>query len=332
MKKTLLIATIILAGFTSTTFLACTKESGNDKNPLIKNDYSTAQRMVNNGISVENGIMIFSKIEDVKTQIDELANLSGEELDAYNKAQSDFTSLYRQYQIMDEAADKDLAISADSAIATKQITDIPDDLLASIVNKDGIVVVGDSVYQFLADQYRTTAKTNLNDDGSVDWSNGIHVYAMNSNYGDQNWASFNPESRFLYEDNNNNTWPKSNNKRVRALHTTWCSYYGFYSSIGAKVKMERHGTFGWINIPHDVATFNDLHAYFRSWEFTYYVPYTRSYINHTTYNQNVHQKTLYYFWGVPMAISGPIQHKVNEFVSKVTITFKGATKADTWIH
>lgn len=299
--------------------------------PHTKRTTTTAGQVVN-------GLLVFPDENALHEKISALANLTEAELDAYNRNQAAYTSLYRQYQLMDEAAENETGISASEAISRKEIAFIPDDYLASLVNKDGLLAVGNQVFKYNTDDWQACSIEHLNSINTYAWANEPkQSYKKESpNYGNPEWASFPPVSTMLEVDDNGNPWPESNGRRVRAVHTTWCSWFGVYGSAGSKVKMEKLSKFaGWVNIDHSSAT-NQCSSYFRYytfltssagslWAWDYY---TRS-ENKNTSNKHVNEIVLTYRASI---LAGPLQHMVNNFISDVSITYAGHTRHNTWIH
>jgi hypothetical protein len=89
------------------------------------------------------------------------------------------------------------------------------------------------------------------------------------------------------------------------VHTKWCSWYGAYVSIGAKVKFEKKSTvLGWINISHDMAKMQPLESKYRIWALaTSGYTYWNKSVNPVTYGQNVNQWVLDYYVGLTNFLS-----------------------------
>jgi len=113
MKKIILSITAI-----ALIVISCNKESI-VKQPTFIGKQS--MRAINLGLKIEEGIMVFSSIEALDVKVQELHSMTSDELDLYNQSCSNFTSLYRQYQILDKQADAENGISADSTINARLI-------------------------------------------------------------------------------------------------------------------------------------------------------------------------------------------------------------------
>lgn len=296
------------------------------------------KRSVTADEQVVNGLLVFGNETGLYDKIRELSSLTEAELDACNRSRTAYTSLYRQYQLMDEAAENETGISASEGISRKEIAFIPDDCFASLVNKDGLLAVGDKIYKFNTDDWQSCPIEHLDAIHTYSWANEPkQSYKKESpNYGNPEWASFPPISEMYEEDDNGTTWPTSNGRKVRAVHTTWCSWFGCYGSAGSKIKMEKWSKYGgWVNIDHDYAT-NQSSSNFRyytmltssSGSFWAWDYYTRS-NNKNTSNRHVNEIVLTYR---PSVLAGPLQHQVNQFTSDVSITYAGHIKHHTWVH
>ncbi len=266
--------------------------------------------------------------------------MSSVELNSYNQNLVEFVSLYRKYQLMDEDAETRKGISADSAINAKQIAWIPDNLFASVVNKDGYLAVGDSLYKYEAEGFRVAPISALNEISSYPFKSieqKSYTPMLPTNYGNQNWMSMIPQSKKFDKDNNGITWPKHNGREIRGVHTKWSSWYGVYCSIGSKVKMEKKTRFwGWINWGHDYAHIIPVAAEVRVLLFTPpllgWQMHGQVAKNNNTHNQNVCQKVLVAYVGIIPPVVGACQFKVGTFDSDIQLTYKGRTKTDNWNH
>lgn len=323
-------AAIIAAVFN----LSCNKI----KQPVANSLFSSKQneRSVGSGIQIKNGIMFFNSIDVLDLKIQELHALSEEQLDHYNKSYQDFTSLYRQYQMMDELANVGNGLSADSAIRSNLIVDIPDLVFASVVSKRGLLVVGDSIYYYSDGGFQVANYADYENTANFNWSTIAKKGFGQINYGNPEWASFPPCSHFFDTYDNTNSWPKHNGRTVRAVHTTWCSWFGVYSSAGTKIKLEKKSKYaGWINIEHESA--NNI----TSSNFRYYTLYSSGagswwawdYYNKadskSTSGKNVNEIILTYKVSL---VAGPLQHQVNSFMNTVSITRHGCTLSTSWTH
>ena len=290
------------------------------------------------GILITKGVVVFSTLEHFNLKMQELKEMNESQLDNYNQSNINFISLYKQYQIMDELAENGISSSAQEAIDLKLIPHIPDNYFASVVNKNGLLAVEQTIYKYGSDGFQTAPISNLQNIESYNWSSQtILPYAKKlGNSGDQQWASFPPVSKFFEKYNGSNDWPKSNGRPVRAIHTKWCSWFGVYSSAGSKIKMEKKSLLaGWVNIDHSSASNNSSSKFryftqFSSssgsyWDWDYFINSE----NKITSNQHVNQIVLTY---KPSLIAVPLQHQVNNFISTVSITYGGKTLNDTWIH
>ncbi len=295
-----------------------------------------SMRAINLGLKIEEGIMVFSSIEALDVKVQELHSMTSEELDLYNQSYSNFTSLYRQYQILDKQADADNGISADSTINARLIADIPDNIFASIVNKDGLLIVADSIYYYSSEGYQVTDTINYSNNTNFDWGALAKKGFGQGNNGNPEWASFPPISHFFHTYNNANSWPKHNGRDVRAIHTKWCSWFGVYGSAGAKIKLEKNSRFaGWINIEHSSAsnTTSSNFRYYRMFSgggniYWYWDYFTKSLSNNTS-SKNVNEIVLTYKTSL---IAGMLQHQVGNFINTVSITRNGCTLTTTWNH
>jgi hypothetical protein len=331
MQSTFIFRHLIGALLCSLVFVSCKKEiplqslgETKEGNPSI--------RSADDGISIQHGIMVFNTVGTFQTKINELMEMNGEELNTYNSNTDEFTSLYRKYQLMDRDAEADISESASSAIERRAIADIPDSYFASLVNADGIIIVDGTIYQYLnTDDFRTVPADNLRPNGSINWT-GAKLFKTSGNYGNPAWASFPPVSRFFNNASNGLSWPTSNNRPVRAVHTKWCSWYGIYVSLGSKIKMEKKTKFlGWVNIQHSSASLAPVESNYRIWV-NNIMAYTYLSASHNQYtsNQNVNEKIL--DWYVSIMITGPIQHQVGTFKSNASISYGGYSLNDLWIH
>jgi hypothetical protein len=295
-----------------------------------------SMRVINSGLKIENGIMVFSSIDALDAKVQELHSMTSDELNLYNQSYSDFTSLYRQYQILDEQADAENGISADSTINARLIVDIPDNVFASIVSKDGLLIVADSIYYYSSGGYQVTDTINHGKNTNFNWSIIAKKGFGQGNNGNPEWAAFPPISKFFHTYNGSNSWPKHNGRNVRAIHTKWCSWFGVYGSAGAKIKLEKDSKYGgWINIEHANAS-NSTSSNFRYftmfsgggnqwWAWDYFTKND----NKNTSSKNVNEIVLTYKVSL---IAGPLQHQVGNFVNTVSITRQGCTLTTTWNH
>ncbi len=313
--------------------ISCNKNSI-EKKPTVTGKQT--MRVINSGLKIENGIMMFSSIDALDAKIKELHSMSVDELDHYNQSFYDFTSLYRQYQILDAQADAENGISADSTINARLIVDIPDNVFASVVSKDGLLILSDSIYYYSSGGYQVTDTINYGKNTNFNWNAIAKKGFGQNNNGNPEWASFPPISHFFHTYNNVNTWPKHNGRDVRAIHTKWCSWFGVYGSAGAKIKLEKDSKYGgWINIEHANAS-NTTSSNFRYftmfsgggntwWDWSYY---NKSDSKNTS-SKNVNEIVLTYKASL---IAGPLQHQVGNFVNTVSITRQGCTLTTTWNH
>lgn len=329
---------VIILGLASIISIGCNKSKIAQLNPLKNETQQTKKklRVVSPGITIRNGILNFSTLDAFENKIEELHAMNTIQLEQYNSSFIDFTSLYQKYQILDTKADLEDGISADSAITSNKLVFIPDDIFASVVNDQGLLIVGDSVYYYSDSVFQTLDTARYFNTPIIDWGNIAKKSTGTFNYGNDEWAAFSPHSRFFYVYDGINVWPTHNNRTVRAVHTKWCSWFGVYASVGAKIKLEKHSKLaGWINIDHSSASHSsssDL-RYFGSftgggntwWAWYYYSESENKY----TSSKKVNELVLDYKISL---IAGPLQHKVNNFVSTVAITRNGCTLNSTWVH
>ncbi len=311
------------------------------KNEILESSNSTQDALLSESTTytVSNGVMVFASQESMNQYLNSLIPLTEVELNEVNKESNTFTSLYRQYQKMDTEADANNGISADSAINSKLIAWIPDDIFASIVNHQGFLAVGDSLYKYESNGFKVAPieALELLDSypfASLDNNDYAPLFSW-GNVGNQNWASFPPKSHFFEQDENSQNWPTSNGRKTRMVHTKWCSWFGIYSSIGSKVKMEKKTRYaGWINIQHDYAQLMPLASDYRYAMFTYpglgwhYENGASDY--NQTWNQNVCQKAMMGSVGVLPPVAGPCQYKVGTYQSHAFIVYKGKQRFDDW--
>jgi hypothetical protein len=285
-------------------------------------------RVGSEGMTIKNGILNFNKMADFQIELKKIKDMNNEELDSYNN-ETNFISLYKQYQLMDINAENNISESASEAQEALKIANIQDDYFASLVNKDGLIICENIIYKYSGAyiQFKTLAPSeNTND---INWNDVPQNPLSTYNYGNQYYASFTPNSHFFDKDNLGVFWAKSNNKTVRATHTVWCSNWILYSGLGSKVKMERHSFFGWINISHTNAT-NTLNSPIR--QYGQYIPtswiYSTTSGTTTTGGLNVNQVIRATSYGTGFIL----QHRVGAFVSNVSISRNGQTLSTSWTN
>jgi len=341
--KVTAVAIMMAIGAMSIGFTSCKKDAqfedmnGNNTSST-SSSYAT---MTPDGTS---SIANFATQEAFNIQMDQLKSMDDNGLNDYNMNQTNYTSLYRQYQIMDQNAEEETGVSASYAQEAGTIVNIQDDYFASLVNKDGFLICANVIYKYSPEFYQSVALVDGSNIEDIDWNSQEQLSYKTYNYGNKNYASFSPNSRFHYQDNSSKDWNKSNNRKVRAVHTVWCSYYGVYSSIGAKVKMEKDSSvLGWINIEHSSAC-NVISSPIRKLKFqsqggfdsqgnaapggTWTWQYSSISDTKNTTNKNVNQIVKE---GSPV-IGTKTQHEVNAFVSTISVTRGGQTKSSTWTN
>lgn len=314
----------------------------NELNTTTSTTENLVRASANMPYTIRNGTLVFENGESLQEFINKVKKMSEDEFKSWNLENTKFTSLYRQYQIMDQNAENEIGISADSAINAKQIAWIPDDLFASAVSDKGFLAVGDSLYKYESDGFKVAPIEAIEDLDSYPFEsldNHSYTPMLPVNMGNQNWASFPPKSRFFNYDDNNNAWPKHKNRPIRATHTTWCSWFGVYTSAGARIKMEKKTKLlGWINWQHSSAhiSCNSPIRYWSMWAGPFFSwDYYFDGDIQSTSNQNVCGVIFSIRTPVsnlPTLYAGPLQHAVNGFESIATISYGGKSKSDTWVH
>lgn len=280
-KKIILPLFIMLLG-AMCTFYACKKENKIKENK-VEEAHAMSANIDLNLPTVTNGWLKFDSLGQFKDVVDFIHNnYSDVELTSFDELLPNFTSLRKQYEIIDaDSSDERTSLTVDSLIETNQILDCPDDWFASLLSKDGYLQIGDTILAYKpgnenGDAYAVPAKyadviketPDLNtlpgtrvfqtsflrfpfprhlDDSVIIWQPPYPSFiCLNVNNPLHNWWGQKGDN--LYQGNNGVSFPKRNGRTVKLYYCRWRTSYGVYSSVGCRLEMLRHTRFaGWLS-------------------------------------------------------------------------------------
>ncbi len=199
-----------------------------------------------NDFTVIDGRLAFASDSAFHDAMAELNAMDESQHQTWYGSISGFTSLAGFYAEQDAKAEAETGISADSLISTNQVLDIQDHALASVLNRDGMIQIGndvhiislnqDTVYTVAADQTDIIASRN--------WSSSM-VKKTAVKEASCNWFS---QHQFYYQDDNGHDFPQHNGRATRLTLSKWNTWYLFYSTAGVRARIEKHTRLaGWLN-------------------------------------------------------------------------------------
>jgi hypothetical protein len=317
MKKIIICSLACVGIIATSTFNSCKKATTPENITSIKTPKQTRT-----GVSVNNGILQFATVEDYKNTLTALHAGTNADRITWRTSFTGYQSLADKYLEMDVNAEAEISESADAAITNNTIINVPDDIFASVINAQGLIIFGGKIYKVNSNNSWEVPLSAMAANGVIDWTNKVVRTVVRS--------VMLPNSRFFDKDDNNTLWPKSNNKVVRFVHTKWCYAIPFvYGSIGTKIRMERKGTFGWVNINYATAQFAPYGAGFT--ESFPWIPNFSFTVNHPnsgiSTNNNVLQRVI--SWAASPIVS--YNFDIGLFRTNAFISYAGKSKNHDWI-
>lgn len=221
---------------------SCKKDSLTAETP--DSGTRNGQRSSNN-FTVVDGRLAFPTQESFQEAMSELNSMDDSLHHDWYSTITGFNSLAAFYEEADANAENGISPSADSLIDAHQLLDIPDHAFASVLSKDGMIQVGDTVYIINQNQdtLYTVSSSEVNIISSKNWSNPV-VHTQLLRAASCNWFAENRD--FLQADNGNN-FPTHNGRPTRLRVSKWNAWYGVYSTAGVRAKIEKKTMFlGWL--------------------------------------------------------------------------------------
>ena len=237
-------------------------------------------------VEVNSGWLKFTSLEGfnkVMTDLhDRFENAQGMDQWESNYSDRGFTSLRKQYEIIDaDTSEYRTAPTVDSLIKTNQLLDCPDSYFATVLNKDGFIQIADTIYTFkpgkakgeayaVPDRYAsdllkgaepsslTGSKMHLTsflailfprweDTGDVQPGPGKNPICYYPSGRMLNW--WGQIGNDIYSGDNGSTFPQHNGCQVKLNYHRWRVGYIFYASAGIRLKMWKHTRLaGWLSV------------------------------------------------------------------------------------
>jgi hypothetical protein len=269
------------------------------------------------------GILVFSSEESWKNTTNTLLQYNEEQLISWRNGIANFKSLSQEYIDSDLRAEEGTGLSKCDRTESDELPDIPGEVYASILNHQGIVIVGNTIYKINNTDFWTTSIENIQN-GNINWTNKeVHKFVTRATFKSM------PISKVHFlNDDNGNAWPKSNGKVVRMEHTKYCyAVPPLWSESGTRVEMHRKSLLaGFIKITADkleqsvsMGIFKDV-SLLNGFSTTNLA--SPQFSNIVAINKNTSQVAL---WGTAGGVIS-LQFQEGSFFNTVKSTFKGATK------
>lgn len=245
---------------------SCSRESGLDA--INASSLGKESEHVNKAGSQVSRWLTFTDMKAFENEVSKLDALSEtNELDQWESSQKGFHS-------MRTAALKSMSGESDET----PVIDLPDPLLATLLNKDGRIQIADTIYQVATNQknvslYAIPSKhsSRLNDNIPLDRIPGVITHSLHISllpifprWEDNEGAVYPggplsticdfPSSALfpwwgqkggsIYSADNGQSLPYDNGRQVRLDYHRWRVGFLFYSSIGVRVKIMKHTRLG----------------------------------------------------------------------------------------
>ncbi len=333
MKKLILISSIACLSLMSVILNSCNKKDATTTEQVIVKKARTSY-------TVTSGILSFSNAEALVAQIEQLGNLNEPDLQAWTSAIPNFMALTEYYTQCDVNAEAGTGNSARKQMEEGTLVEIPDIRLATLLNGEGRVIVGNKIYTYQPNQMLAICPVS-----ALNTSTGVVTLPGNTENINMKTIPvqgilcegnlLSVEHQWFLKDDNGDLWPTSNNRPVRALFAKWDMWFYFFSSACVKINMERKSTYGgWINIKHDLAISSGNLVGRKVLMGICTDPVNITLLNtNSTFNAFNHIR---YFYAVPCVPSGALTFRIfntNAFITNYSVSFK--TKLKTligWTH
>lgn len=350
MKKTILFALAVMI------LAACNKATINPAAPdgsTVTDDGVT----VPTGVIANHGWLNFPTFKDFKAVMTQLHSYPLEKLGDWEKKFENFESLRKKYELLDADENDDrTAPGTEALIQRGQLLDCPDSRFATVLSSKGHIQIADTLYVFPADQFDgksyavperyieeyikgqdvfkmdgvATHLTSFIWTPFPRWGDGIssvvdpsHHFAICNFPGGiiNNW--WGQKGDDLYADNNNVRLPQHNGRTVKLNYHRWRVGYGFYSSVGVRVKMWKHTRLaGWLsNVRFKEASMEACSKGIVLQHAMISVPWSAQIQpNATAYNTNAVERTL--FWSADPVFTEVFLHHFN---FRFKVNYEGQT-------
>lgn len=265
------------------------------------------------GIKIVDNVVYFEDSEAFKTTMDLLVAKNIKELESWER-EIGFSSSYRKV-LSGESSDS-LAYCTETDSTFKYIIESP--AFATIVNEDGVFVIGDTIHkitydtEYLIPNIDFSALKNIEGKGNLKSVNssiisykigrqrltpvalksveGTDSYIVGTRLLKKNYAT---DPNVFVNDNG------STLKKISAHLHAWCNNYSSYSSIGVKIVGRKDGFFGWRD---DAMWYASVDA-----ETTYFDSY-----NSSSYTGVIFTKYLHKTGTNVKSVGGDIKHSTGQ--------------------
>ncbi|WP_316834991.1 hypothetical protein [Pedobacter nutrimenti] len=194
-----------------------------------------------------------------------------------------FTSLRKLYEQIDaDTTEYRRMPTVDSLIKTGKILDCPDSWFATVLSKDGLIQIADTVYSFKPGKekgdgiaiparhagvivrggdfsslqgavlhetsFRWGPMFRWPDEEPIPGPTGLPICQYPSGFMPNWWGQ---KGKDVYASNNGIVFPEHNGRQVKLNYHRWRVGYIFYASAGVRVKMWKHTRFaGWQSVTY----------------------------------------------------------------------------------
>lgn len=238
--------------------------------------------VVSTNVIAQHGWLKFATLKDFKATMTQLHNFPLEKLKDWDGKFAEFESLRKKYELLDADENDERSTPGSEALMQRgQLLDCPDSRFATVLSSSGRIQIADTLYVFPADQFDgksyavperyiepflkgqdvfkmdgvATRLTSFIWSPFPRWLDGnASIVDPSHNFGICNFPNnllinwWGQKGEDLYADNNNNGLPQHNGRTVKLNYHRWRVGYGFYSSVGVRVKMWKNTRLaGWLS-------------------------------------------------------------------------------------